>query len=106
MRTMWGPSLFVSLLVAVQASALPVLSEVFYDADGSDDGFVFVEIYGEAGTLLDGLTIEGINGSDGGVTASLDGMSDNLAIELARRIVHLDHRLRKPLRSSILSFTS
>jgi hypothetical protein len=71
MRTLWGLPLLVGLLGAVQAAALPVLSEVFYDAVGSDDGFVFVEIYGEAGTHLDGLTVEGINGSDGGVTVSL-----------------------------------
>ena len=71
MRTLWGLPLLVGLLGAVPAAALPVLSEVFYDAVGSDDGFVFVEIYGEAGTDLDGLTVEAINGSDGGVTVSL-----------------------------------
>jgi hypothetical protein len=71
MRTLWGLPLLVGLLSAAQASALPVLSEVFYDAVGSDDGFVFVEIHGEAGTNLDGLTVEGINGSDGSVTVSL-----------------------------------
>jgi hypothetical protein len=71
MRTLWGLPLLVGLLGAVQATALPLLSEVFYDAVGSDDGFVFVEIHGEAGTNLDGLTVEGINGSDGSVTVSL-----------------------------------
>jgi hypothetical protein len=71
MRTLWGLPLLVGLLGAVQAAALPVLSEVFYDAVGSDDGFVFVEIHGGAGTNLDGLTVEGINGSDGSVTVSL-----------------------------------
>ena len=71
MRTLWGLPLLVALLGAVPAAALPVLSEVFYDAVGADDGFVFVEIYGEAGTDLDGLTVEGINGSDGSVTVSL-----------------------------------
>jgi hypothetical protein len=71
MRTTWGLPLLIGLLGAGQAAALPVLSEVFYDAVGSDDGFVFVEIYGEAGTPLDGLTVEGINGSNGDVTASL-----------------------------------
>jgi hypothetical protein len=48
-----------------------VLSEVFNDAVGADNGFVFVEIHGEAGTHLDGLTVEGINGSGAGVTVSL-----------------------------------
>ena len=71
MRTLWGLSLLVALLGVLPAAALPVLSEVFYDAVGTDDGLVFVEIYGEAGTDLDGLTVEGINGSDGGVTVSL-----------------------------------
>jgi hypothetical protein len=71
MRTLWGLPLLISLLAAAQAGALPVLSEVFYDAVGTDNGFVFVEIHGEAGTQLDGLTVEGINGSGGGVTVSL-----------------------------------
>jgi hypothetical protein len=68
---LWGLSLLISLFAAPPAGALPVLSEVFYDAVGSDDGFVFVEIYGEAGTQLDGLIVEGINGSGGGITVSL-----------------------------------
>ncbi len=71
MRKLWGLPLLVALLGAPPAAALPVLSEVFYDAVGTDDGLVFVEIYGEAGTDLDGLSVEGINGSDGGVTVSL-----------------------------------
>ena len=71
MRTLWGLSLLISLLAAAEAGALPVLSEVVYDAVGSDNGFVFVEIHGEAGTSLDGLVVEGINGSGGGVTVSL-----------------------------------
>ena len=71
MKMLWGASLLISLLTAVQAGALPVLSEVFYDATGSDNGLVFVEIHGEAGTNLEGLSVEGINGSDGGVTVSL-----------------------------------
>jgi hypothetical protein len=71
MKTLWGLPLLVALLDAAPASGLPVLSEVFYDAIGTDDGLGFVEIYGEAGTDLDGLTVEGINGSNGDVTASL-----------------------------------
>jgi hypothetical protein len=71
MKSLWGPSLLVTLFGAIPAGALPVLSEVLYDAVGSDDGLVFVEIYGEAGTPLDGLTVEGINGSGGAVTVSL-----------------------------------
>jgi hypothetical protein len=71
MKTLWGLSPLISLLSAVQAGALPVISEVFYDAVGSDNGLVFIEVYGGAGTNLDGLRIEGINGSGGGVTVSL-----------------------------------
>ena len=53
------------------AAALPLISEVFYDAVGSDDGQSFVEIYGTPGTSLDGLVLEGVNGSNGAVTHSL-----------------------------------
>ncbi len=49
------------------ASALPLISEVFYDAVGSDDGLSFVELYGAPGTVLDGYTLEGVNGSNGAV---------------------------------------
>jgi hypothetical protein len=59
------------LLPSTSADALPVLSEVFYDAAGSDNGLLFVELYGSPGASLDGLTIEGVNGSDGSVTHSL-----------------------------------
>ena len=57
------------------AAALPLLSELFYDAVGSDDGLSFVELYGLPGTPLDGLVIEGINGANGdpGPTIALAG---------------------------------
>jgi len=51
--------------------AAPLLSEVFYDAAGSDNGLSFVELYGAPGTLLDGLVIEGVNGSNGDVTPTI-----------------------------------
>ena len=38
---------------------------------GSDDGQSFVELYGSPGTILDGLTLEGINGSGGTVTVAI-----------------------------------
>jgi hypothetical protein len=47
------------------AFALPLISEFVYDAVGSDDGHGFVELYGVPGTPLDGLRIEGVNGSGG-----------------------------------------
>lgn len=58
-------------LATVPAFALPLISEVFYDAVGSDDGQSFVELYGAPGTPLDGLLLEGINGSGGSVTISI-----------------------------------
>ena len=56
-----------SALAPAPASALPVISELLYDAAGSDDGHGFVEIYGAPGTSLAGLRIEGVNGSGGAV---------------------------------------
>ncbi len=58
-------------LGAAQAGAAPVLSEVYYDAVGSDDGQGFIEIFGAPGTSLTGLVIEGINGTGGTVTHTL-----------------------------------
>jgi hypothetical protein len=53
------------------AAASPLISEAFYDAVGSDDGVSFVELYGAPGTSLEGLVIEGVNGSNGAVAPSL-----------------------------------
>lgn len=53
------------------AHALPLLSEVLYDAAGGDDGLTFVEIVAEPGFVLDGLVLEGVNGADGSVGPSL-----------------------------------
>jgi hypothetical protein len=67
---------FLGLLISRGASATPVISEVLYDAVGSDNGFLFVEIYGTAGESLEGLTLEGVNGSNGAVApiVSLSGV--------------------------------
>ena len=59
------------LAAPLGAHALPLLSEVFYDAAGSDTGQSFVEIYGTPGTDLTGLFVEGINGANGEVTDSI-----------------------------------
>jgi hypothetical protein len=64
--------LFFSLSHASPAAALPLLSEVLYDASGADDGAVFVEIAGPAGLSLAGYRVEGVNGSGGGVTVSVE----------------------------------
>ena len=71
--------LTVTLLLAVApqgASAATLISEVFYDAVGSDNGLSFVELYGTPGSSLDGLFLEGINGSNGaaGPTIALSGV--------------------------------
>ena len=58
------------------ASAAPLISEAFYDAVGSDNGRSFVELYGDPGSSLDGLFLEGINGANGstGPTVALSGV--------------------------------
>ncbi len=64
----------VTLLLArapQAASAAPLISEVFYDAVGSDNGLVFVELYGAPGASLNGLFLEGINGANGSVGPSI-----------------------------------
>ena len=71
--------LTVTLLLALApqaASAAPLISEVFYDAVGTDNGLLFVELYGDPGSGLDGLFLEGINGANGapGPTIALSGV--------------------------------
>lgn len=55
----------------VPAAASPVISELFYDASGSDSGLAFVEIFGMPGASLDGLVLEAVNGGNGDVYTSL-----------------------------------
>jgi hypothetical protein len=56
---------------SMPAGATPVISELFYDASGSDSGLVFVELFGSPGEGLDGLVLEGINGDNGAIYTSL-----------------------------------
>ncbi len=65
----------LAALASGPAQALPVLSELYYDAVGSDDGESFVEIDGAPGTSLADFAIDGINGSNGAVgpTILLEG---------------------------------
>ncbi len=58
-------------LCSAPAAALPLISEVLYDPTGPDNAFVFVELWGAPGTVLDGFVLEGVNGADGGVTPSV-----------------------------------
>jgi hypothetical protein len=59
------------LAAAPAAHALPLISELFYDAEGTDDGKSFVELYGTPGASLDGLRLEVVNGADGAVVTGL-----------------------------------
>jgi hypothetical protein len=62
----------LALACAAPARAASLwISEVFYDAIGSDDGLSFVELWGTPGLALDGWLIEGVNGADGAVGPSL-----------------------------------
>lgn len=69
-------ALLGAVLQSQSANAAPVISEVLYDAVGSDNGYMFVELYGAPGDSLSGLSLQGINGSTGVsyVTLSLSGM--------------------------------
>jgi len=42
-----------------------IISEIYYDAEGTDNGHVFVELMGLACTDLTGYSLLGINGLDG-----------------------------------------
>ncbi len=52
-------------------AAQTLISELLYDAVGTDSGQVFVELYGTPGTVLDGLFLDGVNGTDGAVYLSV-----------------------------------
>ena len=60
-----GVFMLAALVSGAGCHASTVISEFFYDATGSDNGLVFVELFGVPGTLLDGILLEGINGGDG-----------------------------------------
>lgn len=58
-------------LIGAPANAATIISELFYDASGSDSGLAFVELFGAPGESLDGLLLEGVNGGNGTVYTSL-----------------------------------
>lgn len=62
---------FAASLFSLPAASVPVISELFYDATGSDAGKVFVELFGSPGDSLNGLVLEGINGGTGSVYSSV-----------------------------------
>lgn len=61
----------VCTLLSGPLSAAPLISELFYDASGSDAGLAFVELFGSPGESLDGLVLDGVNGGNGSVYTSL-----------------------------------
>ena len=63
--------LLTAALSIAGVQAQTIISEVLYDASSTDNGNVFVELFGTPGTLLDGLLLEGVNGSDGSVYQSV-----------------------------------
>ena len=70
-------ALVVICLVAIgltprTVEAAPIIQEVFYDASGPDSGDAFTEIFGLAGTSLDGWSLVGINGGTGLTYRTLD----------------------------------
>ena len=72
-------ALVAVLLMNAAPSSGPLvnISEIFYDATGSDDGLVFVELYGPAVQSLEGFVLQGVNGSNGEVTVEL-GLSGEI----------------------------
>jgi hypothetical protein len=63
---------FIVALLSSRPAAAVLISEALYDVIGSDDGQVFIELWGEPGTSLDGYLIEGVNGSNGAVDPVLE----------------------------------
>jgi hypothetical protein len=55
------------LMIGAAAEALPILSEIYYDAPGLDDGQTFIELAGLPGFSLDGFVLEGVNGANGAI---------------------------------------
>ena len=75
-RNIWNPAaqclLAISGALAMTvAQSQTVISEVLYDAAGTDNGNVFVELFGTPGTDLEGLLLEGVNGADGVIYSSI-----------------------------------
>lgn len=70
-RSKWMAPLAAALGLATPAGALPLISELFYDAVGADDGKAFVELYGTPGASLEGMRLQLINGDNGAIATNL-----------------------------------
>jgi hypothetical protein len=71
-RTFRSALMAAALLTGVGCHASTVISELFYDATGADNGLVFVELFGMPGTPLNDMLLEGVNGNDGTVYRSIN----------------------------------
>jgi len=71
-RLIWRAFCAPLFLFALPVQANIIISEVFYDASGGDADQVFVELYGDVGTSLDGWSLVGVNGNDGSAYLSID----------------------------------
>ena len=60
-----------AMLSVPSLQAQTIISELLYDAASTDNGNVFVELFGTPGTVLDGWLLEGVNGADGSVYRSV-----------------------------------
>ena len=56
--------LILSLCISLTQASV-VIQEVLYDGPGTDSDDVFTELSGIPGTVLDGWSLAGINGSNG-----------------------------------------
>jgi Lamin Tail Domain len=65
-----GAALAAGSLLPSAARAVQI-SEVLYDAVGTDNATTFVELWGTPGTSLDGWHLEGVNGADGALAPIL-----------------------------------
>ncbi|HEY7698347.1 MAG TPA: hypothetical protein VIE88_08015 [Vicinamibacteria bacterium] len=69
---LFATGLLGTLLHGFPALAVPLIHEVFYDAEGVDAAHVFTEISGLPGTRLDGYRLVGIDGGSGLVYRQFD----------------------------------
>lgn len=70
-RTLRSALMAAALLTGAGCQASTVISELFYDATGADNGLAFVELFGTPGTPLNDMLLEGVNGSNGTVYLSI-----------------------------------
>ncbi len=80
--------LFVGFVAEEVFGGPLLISEVFYDARGTDQGRVFVELTGPGNMSLAGYSLEGVNGTGGSITHSL--LLDGIAFPMDGYLVLAD----------------